>query len=157
MKLILELFRGPDIDLSSLKILHFDLDLILGFVQLDVKLGDVDISEVNVLLHEFGDFVGLRDLAPNVFHLESDHVDLLLVLQLILVLLLLLLHSLLVLILGLLHHFAVHLKLSLQFLFFQADLLLHLFLSLLLVIGSLLGHLLLEKLPLHLLLGLLLS
>jgi len=75
--------------LSNLEILNFDLHLCLGITYLTlaakhgalIKLGEINVSELNIFVHELGNLIGLINILFDVFSLLSYGFYLLIILH----------------------------------------------------------------------------
>jgi len=87
-------------NLTNFKILNFDLHLCLSFTNLTlaakhgalIKLGEINVSELNVFVHELSNLVGLINILLDVFSLLSYGFNLLIILNFAFVLLFKLCH-----------------------------------------------------------------
>lgn len=127
-QLILELFAGPYVYLTTLEVFDFDLHvcLLLGqLVVVDCRLRSVDAlfvefaynyaRKLDVFVHELGDGICLLDIFGDVLDLVSHLLNLLVIFQFTLELLLLFLDGSLIAILLLLHLFHGHVSFNLEF------------------------------------------
>ena len=130
-ELILELFAGPYVYLTTLEVFNFDLHvcLLLGqLVIVDCRLRCVDAlfvefaynyaGKLDVFVHELGDRICLFDIFGDVFDLVSHFFNLLVIFQFTLKLFLLFLDGSLIAIFLLLHIFHGHISFNLEFLHF---------------------------------------
>ena len=118
-------------NLAYIKVLNLYSDISVHFIDIDVsvtgeqalliKLWLINVSELDILIHELGNLVGFIDIPLDVLHFLMEEFNLLVWLDLVFVLLLELIHSLLLPLLLLLHLLSDHFKLNLLLSHFLSD------------------------------------